>query len=92
LRALRDVDINDLPHTEYYLVFYWSMNYDNLAFRHMRALLKAQERADLSLTILFVNVDNLEGYGMDPEAYLSFVVEHRTKKLDLKDRRWVQSE
>ena len=50
---------------------------------------KALEKNDLSLTILYVNIDNRKDFNLSPEGYKQFLLENR-RKVHSKDRRWIK--
>tara|TARA_R110002050_G_scaffold288232_1_gene439990 strand:+ start:2999 stop:3574 length:576 start_codon:yes stop_codon:yes gene_type:complete len=88
LKSLIDVDIDKLPNTDYYLVFYWSLSADNLNWRNLNYLKKSVENDSLSLTILYINIDNRPEYNLSPEQYVEFVKTKRTLETDAPDDRW----
>lgn len=89
LKSLDGVTLSQLPQTDYYLVFYWSLTRDNINFRHFTNMRKALENNDLSLTILYVNIDNRKDFNLSPEGYKQFLLENR-RKVHSKDRRWIK--
>lgn len=78
LNSIEDIDIKYLPDSKYYLVFYWSLRMDNLYFRHITNLQNTLMRDDLSLVILYVNVDNRVQHKQSSEAYRQFILNNRT--------------
>lgn len=78
LSALQDVRLEDLPKADYYLVFYWRLSDDNLNWRNIKSLQKSLAEEDLSLVVLYVNVDNRPAYGLNEEEYLAFIQAGRT--------------
>jgi hypothetical protein len=90
LLAIKNLDIDQLPNTDYYLILYWSLSRDNLNERHFKNLQRSLQDDNLSLTILYVNVDNREEYNLTPEEYKSFLKNNR-RQIDLNDTRWLQN-
>jgi hypothetical protein len=90
LLAIKGVQIEQLPSSDFYLIFYYSLYYDNLMLKHIKDLQKSLQEEDLSLTILYVNVDNRKEYNLTAEAYKEFLKNGRTKTVDLDDPRWFQ--
>jgi hypothetical protein len=90
LLAIENVGLDQLPNTDYYLIFYWSLSRDNLNDRHFKNLQESVRDEKLSLTILYVNVDNRKEYNLTPEEYKTFLRNNR-RTVDLKDTRWFQN-
>lgn len=62
LKSVRGISYDSLPETDYYMVYYWSLVTDNLARRNISALEKLR-KSEVSLTVIYVNMNNREEYG-----------------------------
>lgn len=61
LKSIREISIDSLPVTDYYLVLYWSLVTDNLSRRNITALERLRKE-EVSLTVIYVNMNNREEY------------------------------
>lgn len=88
LKSLLNVSVDELPKTAFSLVFYWALANDNLNWRNIQRLRKSLKDNDLSLTVLYVNVDNKPEYNLSEEQFMSFVTGNRSIDSEYDGNRW----